>query len=233
MTPKGGDPKVVPIPPPTSLFPGVTGGATGGKGQILGNDLFNTLHGIASGLDVDKIFGSIVDANKRFTQEGEASIKESFGATGLAGSSSLMQGLTDYRLQSQKDLQAQLGQMSFQAEGLKMGGAEMLMNLATSFAPSAVVSQSASGPSAFSQGTSAATAVMMAMLMMCYVAASFWGWSDPRTNKVRYWINFIGPKWFRDFYVKNGPWIAKTPLRWLFLPLFWYILSLEVEYARV
>lgn len=175
MKPTGGGPQVTPVPPPTSLFPGITG-AVGGNmgpsrpgnqtaGSQLGSDLYKTLHDVTSGVDVNKIYSSIVEANKRQQTEGEASLVESYSAMGLRGGSDLMRAQVDYRLQNQKDLSAQLEKMSFQNEALKMGGAEMIQNLATSFTPSAVVTQAPAGQSIFSQVASAGEAAMMLFLM--------------------------------------------------------------------
>jgi hypothetical protein len=164
MKPIGGAPQVTPIPPPKSLFPGITGGLGSSTGSELGADLGKGLHDIASGLDVNKIFQSITEANKRFTDEGAAAITEQFGASGLRYGSDLMRNLVDYRLQSQKDLQAQLGKLSFEGEALKMGGLQMLQELATSFAPSAVVTQGPAGASPFSQIASAGEAAALMWL---------------------------------------------------------------------
>ena len=44
----------------------------------------------------------------------------------------------------------------------------------------------------------------------CWVAAEiFNGWEDIRTHCARYYINFIAPVWFKNFYLKHGEAIAK------------------------
>lgn len=54
----------------------------------------------------------------------------------------------------------------------------------------------------------------------CWVAAALYGWHNLKTHVVRSWMNHSAPSWFQKFYISNGPWIAKTPLRFAFLPLF-------------
>lgn len=61
--------------------------------------------------------------------------------------------------------------------------------------------------------------------LFCWVAASFWGWDDTRTWIVRLWMKHQAPRWFRDFYMLHGEFIASTPLRWLYRPIFEYVLS--------
>lgn len=39
----------------------------------------------------------------------------------------------------------------------------------------------------------------------CWVAAElFGGWYAPKTVAARYYVNYIGPDWFKDFYLRNG-----------------------------
>jgi hypothetical protein len=43
------------------------------------------------------------------------------------------------------------------------------------------------------------------ILLGCWVAAAvFNGWDDERTKNARFFINFISPRWFRDFYWNHG-----------------------------
>ena len=58
----------------------------------------------------------------------------------------------------------------------------------------------------------------------CWVAASFWGWGDVRTHVVREWVLNESPIWFMKLYLKWGERIARTPLRWLFRPIFEFVL---------
>lgn len=60
----------------------------------------------------------------------------------------------------------------------------------------------------------------------CWVAAALYGWHNLKTHVVRSWMNRSAPSWFQKFYISNGPWIAKTPLRFAFLPLFECVLRL-------
>jgi len=44
----------------------------------------------------------------------------------------------------------------------------------------------------------------------CWVAAEiFGGWNEPKTVLARYYINELGPKWFKKFYLAHGEGIAK------------------------
>jgi hypothetical protein len=61
----------------------------------------------------------------------------------------------------------------------------------------------------------------------CWIAASFYGWHNIKTHVVRMWLHTSAPKWFKKFYLKNGPWIAKTPLRFAFWPLFECVLRVS------
>jgi hypothetical protein len=54
----------------------------------------------------------------------------------------------------------------------------------------------------------------------CFVAAALYGWHNLKTHVVRMWMNHSAPSWFHKFYIRNGPWIAKTPLRFAFWPFF-------------
>lgn len=60
--------------------------------------------------------------------------------------------------------------------------------------------------------------------LFCWVAASFWGWNDIRTWVVRVWMKHSAPAWFRNFYMKHGEYIASTPMRWAYRPVFEYAL---------
>lgn len=77
-------------------------------------------------------------------------------------------------------------------------------------------------------GGSAATAMQFANVMGCWVASEiFGGWYEPRTVAARNYVNLIGPKWFKDFYIKHGEKIAKfisnkPVLKNMLRPLFEY-----------
>lgn len=44
----------------------------------------------------------------------------------------------------------------------------------------------------------------------CWVAKEIFGyWEHPKTIRARFWINMIGPKWFKKFYWKHGEKFAK------------------------
>ena len=114
---------------------------------------------------MNALFSAITNAQAQQTTQGTAALKESFAASGMGGSTDMMQAITNFRQQQSTQLTAELGKLGLQGESLQLGGAEMLMNLATSFAPSAVVTQGAAGPSPFSQLSSAGEAAMMLFLM--------------------------------------------------------------------
>lgn len=237
MKPTGGGTKVTPVPPPISLFPGITGGLND-KGSKLGGTLASTLNDITSGTDMNQLFAKITAAQNQQTVQGTAALKESFAAGGMGGSTDMMRAITNYRQQVGAQLTSQLGQLGLEGEKLRLGGAEILSQLATSFAPSAVVTQGASGSSIFSQASSAGEAAMMLYLVAaaCWIAESIYGKNDPRTFILRYWVNLEAPIWFRWFYLRYGERIAKTPLRWFVWPIFEFVLwrkSSEVKYARV
>jgi hypothetical protein len=70
-------------------------------------------------------------------------------------------------------------------------------------------------------GGGGASDVIMAILAgMCDVAASFWGWDDPRTKRVQWWMITQADPDVALFYFLNGKRIAQTPHRWKFKPLF-------------
>lgn len=63
---------------------------------------------------------------------------------------------------------------------------------------------------------------------VCHVAASlFGGWNTYKTRMCRFWMANLAPKWLRSFYTKHSPWIAETPLRWAFYPVFQYALRIS------
>lgn len=61
-------------------------------------------------------------------------------------------------------------------------------------------------------------------LFGCWVAASFWGWNSLKTWRVRVWMQFRAPAWFRAIYYRYGSQIAKSPLRWAYRPVFEMVL---------
>lgn len=65
-------------------------------------------------------------------------------------------------------------------------------------------------------------------LFGCWIAASFYGWSNVRTHILRHWLRTTAPSWFRNLYYSYGEKIAATPLRWAFRPIFEYVLFTEM-----
>lgn len=65
-----------------------------------------------------------------------------------------------------------------------------------------------------------------AAAMLCWVASEiFGGWYEPKTILARNWVTLKSPKWFKDFYIKNGKSIAnfihnKPILKNILKPLF-------------
>lgn len=66
------------------------------------------------------------------------------------------------------------------------------------------------------------------MSMMCWVAREIFGsWEHPKTISARFYIKNYAPEWFRNFYQKHGPSIAKfihnkPILKIMLRPLFEY-----------
>lgn len=172
MKPTGGGPQVTPIPPPTPLFPNATNAAEV-EGYASGKSGLTTLGSIAKGGNFQKLVDSIVNANQFYLKEGQAAVEEAAGGSGMRFSTDLLRNISDFRLQSQKDLTAQLGSLALQEQGQQLGAAGVLsgnlMQLATSFAPNSVVTQSPAGPSPFSQLSSAGEAAMSLFLMASMV----------------------------------------------------------------
>ncbi len=73
----------------------------------------------------------------------------------------------------------------------------------------------------------------------CWVAAEIFGdWNHPKTIAARNYVNFIGPKWFKEFYLKHGEKVAnfisnKPALKLLLRPLFemFALIGKESSYA--
>jgi hypothetical protein len=59
----------------------------------------------------------------------------------------------------------------------------------------------------------------------CKVAMALYGEHATKTWMVRFWMMTEAPKWFSSWYRKHSGWIAKTPLRYAFLPLFEFVLA--------
>ena len=62
-------------------------------------------------------------------------------------------------------------------------------------------------------------------IIWCLVAIALYGRDSLKTHVVRSWMVSSAPKWFSSWYLKNSPWIAKTRLRYAFLPLFESVLA--------
>ncbi len=81
-------------------------------------------------------------------------------------------------------------------------------------------------PDRIGQITELAAKAAGAAAMGCWVAAEvFNGMQEPKTVATRYWLNYMAPVWFRDFYMSHGPsfaaFIHRRPLMRIALrPLF-------------
>jgi hypothetical protein len=79
-----------------------------------------------------------------------------------------------------------------------------------------------------SSGKAAGTATVGAMFA-CWVAKEIYGsWEDDRTVNARFYITYLAPRWFSNFYIKHGEKIArfisdKPVLKNMLKPLFdWF-----------
>lgn len=54
----------------------------------------------------------------------------------------------------------------------------------------------------------------------CWVAIALYGLHNLKTHVIRMWLHASAPKWFKNFYLAHGEFVAKTPLRFAFFPLF-------------
>lgn len=55
----------------------------------------------------------------------------------------------------------------------------------------------------------AAGAAGQAAMMKCWVAAViFGGWHEPKTVQARYYVSYMAPRWFREWYIAHGRRIA-------------------------
>ena len=162
--PFGGGAKAIPVKPPAPLFPGISQQiAQQGPGAI--STATGAMEGAASGVDVKSIYDSIVQASQRQEATGRSNIAASMGAAGMASSSDAMKQYADYETQFQANLLSQLQQMQFQSEGLKLAGAQGLMetygSAGMAFAPTQEVVGGMASP--FQQATGAASGVMTAI----------------------------------------------------------------------
>ena len=62
---------------------------------------------------------------------------------------------------------------------------------------------------------------MAGKAMMCWVAARFYGWEDPRTARIRaYWFYHRPTHWFTRWYRQHGEWASRQPWVWGLKPFF-------------
>lgn len=77
-------------------------------------------------------------------------------------------------------------------------------------------------------GNSTGTGGVGGFFGFCWVAARlFGGWNTYKTRLCRFWMAHIAPAWLRNFYQKHGEWIASTPARFGFYPVFQYALRMS------
>jgi len=111
---------------PRALFPGLQsealsllGGKKGlGAASIGGLQSMITNPGALPDVSaaVDPAFNALVAANKQFTQQGLANLKEQFGSQGLGASSPFAIGASNYITQSNADFMNILAQYTLQAQ---------------------------------------------------------------------------------------------------------------------
>lgn len=140
--------KMVPLPPPNALFPGINQQFTQGMGTF-GPQSFDTLTQMSkTGMPVDytDLFNTFVGANQRTVDQGRAALMEKYGSSGLRYGSAMAQGATDYETQVAKDKMNILAQLmmssneaarsrQMQASGM---GAGMFQQTGSAFTPSAM-----------------------------------------------------------------------------------------------
>ena len=108
---------------PRPLFPGLQNQGTGlvsGLGAAGGGALTGAITNPGAlpnvNASVDPAFQALVNANKQFTKQGAAGVREQFGASGLSNSSSAAIGLSNYYTQSNADFMNILAQYTLQAQ---------------------------------------------------------------------------------------------------------------------
>jgi len=135
-------------------------------------------------------------------------LQQMMGQTAMFGQSLLPQN---------NPLLSLMGQMSSQYApmyGLKHGGGILGGLLPSLFGGAGGAASAAAGGGGFSD-------ILLAGLAgMCDVAASFWGWNDPRTRKVQWFMMTQADPDIAMFYFLNAKRIAQTEHRWKFKPLF-------------
>lgn len=172
----GGKTNVTSLPPPSPLFPGLlqqyTSQLSGAGGQGLGE--LQNLSRTGNLQDVIPAYQSMVAANQRNLQEGQANIEEQFGSTGLRYSQPLMTSLSDYQNQNNLNfanvLQQYVLQAQNQATQTQLGASGLLANLfnqtATAFTPSAALTPGGQGWNAAAGGLGNLSSIMLLSQMM-------------------------------------------------------------------
>lgn len=140
-----GNPTAVPLPPPQNVNPALNAdfmkmfGGPGGAGSA-GIDALTSM---AKGVDISGMVKTLTDASIPGRQMGEASLKNSFAATGMGMSTDLMKGISDFHVNQNLQLQDQVSKLTLAGKGLQLGAAttleETFSNAALATAPSAVV----------------------------------------------------------------------------------------------
>lgn len=172
-------PQAIPVPKPTPLYPGVQESYTNDLMQSgVSGSAFNTLRAASdTGLptNVGPAFEALKSSMGRGVEEGRANLIEKYGVQGLRFGSDLERGAVDYESQVQKDFASILADYTMKAQegaanrrvaaaGAGQGAAA---ELATAFAPTAVVAgggQSPTGAAISSGASSLQNLIMMRAL---------------------------------------------------------------------
>ena len=165
--------KLVKTPPPASLYPKISNQYQGML-QTMGPQIGQTLgEAMQTGLptDVGPAFQALQMARQRGHQQGQSNILEAYGASGNRYGSGVQTALSDYELQSQKDLTQILSdytrQASEAAAGRRLGAAQfggaVLGEAATTTYPTAALATGASPVSQVTQAGGGALSMLLAL----------------------------------------------------------------------
>ncbi len=119
---------------------------------------------------------------------------------------------SQFNIQNLAQLLNLAGGGAYQNIGLASSNNQMLGQQATALAGNQSTGSSTNFANPFSQAISGISGIggMLTGHGFCWVAAElFDGWSDIRTIQCRFYLMFHSPKWFRNFYYKNGETISK------------------------
>ena len=61
--------------------------------------------------------------------------------------------------------------------------------------------------------------------MACWIARAIYGDDSPKADQARFYVTLTWPGWAKALYRAVGPWVAKTPLKWLMKPYFDWVVA--------